>query len=91
MMTDELPADRICEDAGIPDAFCSCYDKIELDPKAEAAVHAATSFVENLNAALTNVSDICATFELEKVTKVVKMKDRDKYMVQVKTKHRGRI
>ena len=88
-MTDELPADRSCEDAGIPDAFCSCYDKVEFDPKAEAAVHAATSFVEKLNAALTNVSDICAAFELEQVAKVTKIKDRDKYMVQVKTKPAG--
>ena len=85
LMTDEIPSGRSCEDAGIADAFCSCYTLKDVDTKSEAAHHAGSAFVEQLNNALKNVSDICVELKMEKVKKCKKIEGRDKYKLHVKT------
>jgi len=89
LLTNQIPKNRSCKDAGIPDAFCSCNNLVLIDPQEYTAKHAGAKLVEKLNAALKNVSDICSTLILAKVEKAMKLLGREKYVIHVKTLPQG--
>ena len=84
LFTDEIPNDRSCERAGIPDAFCSCYRRQEMDVGSPTSVALATELVATINEALVGVSDVCVRWDLRRVVKVKKIEGKELYVVQVK-------
>ena len=98
-MTPEVPEDRTCETAGIPDAFCSCHRMEELDMDmdmemaagsasaekgaAKVARAGATAMVQEINKALKKYSDICSKWKLKKLLKVRKKVKKNHFMIRV--------
>ena len=87
----EIPVDRNCERAGIPDAFCGCFalEELDLTPsagpnEAVAAAHGgAIGIVKTVNSALEGYRDICYVWKMAKLTKVKKKPKEDKFMIRV--------
>ncbi|XP_066974895.1 uncharacterized protein [Macrobrachium rosenbergii] len=62
----EVPFNRTCEHAGIPDKFCSCQDTEEVDPNDRRLHEAADSAVQALNEGLKAFPN-CSVLSLDKV------------------------
>ena len=91
LMTDELPVNRSCADAGIADVFCSC-DLIELkdaDASTPKALKMGEDLVSQMNRYLEPVANYCATFTLDKVATLKKHRRKESYAIQITTKPVG--
>ena len=74
LMTDEIPLNRTCQEAGISQAFCSC-DLIHhevVDSRTEDAKRIGELFVERVNKHLEPVVHLCQPVFLDKVATVTK-------------------
>ncbi|XP_068217921.1 uncharacterized protein [Palaemon carinicauda] len=62
----EVPLNRTCEDAGIPDKYCSCQNTEEADPTDYRLHEAADAAIQVLNEGLKSFSN-CTILSLDKV------------------------
>ena len=98
----EVPENRTCEMAGIPDSFCSCHQIKEMDMEANLtdivkgentdmkdARNAAVALVQEINQVLKKHFDICFKWELKKLLKVRKKVKRDQFMIHIETSAAG--
>ena len=89
----EVPKDRTCEKAGIPDAYCGCIQMEELNVTAtknsndkvqesagKMASDGAAALIDRINGALEKHFDICLRWILKKILKVSKKINENKYM-----------
>ena len=83
LFTDDLPNDRTCERAGIPDAFCSCYRRVKLDVNSPIAIIAASALLRKINVALKDVEDACVKWKLQSVVKAKQIAGKQLYVVQI--------
>ena len=91
LMTDELPADRKCAEAGIADVFCSC-DLIELkdvDVSTPEALEMGWEVVSHMNRYLEPVANYCAPFTLDRVVTLKRHRRKESYAIQITSKPVG--
>lgn len=62
-----LPADRTCENAGIPEEYCICQTDKAIDIKEPMVQRAASYLVEHTNTLLKSYQDKCAILKLKQV------------------------
>lgn len=63
-----LPKNRTCNQAGIPDQYCSCVDEEHLDNDDPLVVQGAYFVVSTLNEILSGVADICQKIDLHRIS-----------------------
>ncbi|CAL4100524.1 unnamed protein product, partial [Meganyctiphanes norvegica] len=63
----QIPLNRTCKSAGIPQHYCSCEETEELDPKTLEVQKAANSVIEDINNGLKNFP-LCAQLKLKEIT-----------------------
>lgn len=75
-----LPKDRTCNQAGIPDHYCTCTIETQMNINDTLVVESANFLVNYLNHILKNVSDICSKIYLTKIlfAKVVDVDEKVK-------------
>jgi len=84
LLTNEIPKDRTCSRAGIPDAFCSCYRRVEVDADSSTVTVLATALLTKINRVLkADVADICESWKLKRVVKAKKISGQKLFVVQV--------
>lgn len=66
----EIPELRTCADAGIEEKYCTCKEKTFVSSKTPLAQTLARQLVTGINHILTNVSNVCATLDVDDVTEV---------------------
>ena len=94
----EVPEDRTCEKAGIPDAYCGCFQMVELNvtaieegqklgkqptPQEKMVKDGAGALIARINGALEKYFDICFRWILKKIMKVSKKMKENKYMIMI--------
>ena len=85
----EIPLTRTCEQAGIPDMYCTCLRLEELnissveDKNVKVAQEAGQVIVKTINEALKPHLDICFEWKFQKLVKVKKKQQEDKFMIRI--------
>lgn len=69
----KLPTNRTCKTASVPDKWCTCLQKTELDQKGDLAFNVSAFVVNHLNFILENASDLCQKIKLSKILYVQKI------------------
>ena len=81
---------RSCVEAGVPIAFCNCYQLAEVDVKDAKVNKAADAFVKTVNEALTVMNGKCAKLTLKKIDESRKVKKKDIYVLQMIMEPKGK-
>ena len=84
----EIPLDRTCATAGIPDEYCGCAPLEELDldslnSDVTVAKNGALTLINVINAFLNDFADICFHWKFKKILKAKKVPKKRKFMVRV--------
>lgn len=85
----EIPLTRTCDQAGIPDIYCSCFQLKELDLGAtkdqnvKLAEKGGIAMVTKINEALNPHLDICFKWKFSKLVKVKKKPKENKFMIRI--------
>ena len=82
----EVPEDRNCAQAGIPDEFCSCNRMVEVDVTFKVLQRASDAFDEVLEKLLSDVGDICARMRVNRILKAERIVGTNIYALEVETK-----
>ena len=74
VLTDEIPVDRTCNDAGIAPEFCSCdlIHHVAVDSRSEKAMNIANIFVQRINEFLKPALHVCQVVSLDRIVSVTK-------------------
>ena len=86
----EIPLERTCAKAGIPDPYCSCVrletiDLGSINPSANAdmAVEGAMALIKTINSKLKDLLYICFPWRFSRIIKAKKLSTKRKFMVVV--------
>ncbi|XP_074603749.1 uncharacterized protein LOC141857190 isoform X2 [Brevipalpus obovatus] len=63
----EIPSDRTCEDALIPEAFCLCSKRTSISTESSSVLEASQAIVSKLNDMLSNKTQLCHILVLDKI------------------------
>lgn len=82
---------RTCSAAGIPNHYCTCVKEKPLNVSNDMVADCALTLVDNLNAILKNVSDICYEIKLSKILYATQIDFDDKLKNGVKSYKSSKI
>ena len=74
VLTDEIPANRTCQEAGIAIKFCSCelIHHVIVDPQSDEALNIANIYVRRINEFLKPATHLCQPVSLDGIVTVTK-------------------
>ena len=68
----EIPADRMCEDADLETHWCSCLEWLDVDVKDSNVIASAKAFVEHVNKLTKDKRELCEELSLHTINRAQK-------------------